>query len=160
VRTPGDRRRLRRGRAGVARPPGPGPLACALVAAQLPGLIDELPDDPTVWSPDPLLRHLAACPRCQGELASYRRLLRLLRSLRVVRPAFPAAPGWPRPLGGEEARVLTELRRRAARTRRRLVAAGTSLGVVLAGGLLVVRSWGRRVGGPGGQSRRRPDLLT
>ncbi|MCK4176097.1 hypothetical protein [Aciditerrimonas ferrireducens] len=112
-------------------------------------------------SGEPLLRHLAGCPACQEELARYRWLRRGLRGLRVAWAGGPSPSGWVEQVGAMEARVLAELRRRAARTRRRLFAAGASLSVVIAGAVVVRR-------GPGLVRHRRPpaepagwpDLLT
>jgi hypothetical protein len=161
-------------RRSIGSPFDPGLADCALVLAALPELVERLPNGrlagprapgsvpgPKEPSGEPLLHHLAGCPACQEELARYRWLRRALRGLRRSWAGTSSQTGWVDQVGTIEARVLAELRHRAARTRKRLFAAGASLSVVIAGAVVVLR------GSVGARQRRHPaelagwpDLLT
>jgi anti-sigma factor RsiW len=101
------------------------------VADALPGLLDgDAPVDIRV------VRHVESCPRCQAELAQYRRLLRVLRSLRceVLEPS-------PGALAAILASVAASSERRAVRgilLRRSLMELGGLAAAAAAAGAGVV----------------------
>lgn len=117
--------------ADTAVRPGMDELTDDEVADALPALLDgDTPLDMRV------VRHVESCPRCQAELAQYKRLLRVLRSLR--REGLEPNPG---SLAGVLASVAAASEQRAVRAilmRRRMVEIGGLAAATAAGAGAVV----------------------
>ncbi len=70
--------------------PSAYPVSCSAVAEALPRIVDRME-----VADLEVRRHVGACPRCQADLAQYRKMLRALRQLRteVLEPGPGLLPG-------------------------------------------------------------------